>query len=190
MDCHCEALALFDPSGWAREPYKVPRERPAAQGVAANVPDRTITFNRFVHTAGSGYSASVPASSASERPASLVTAAALTWLAAAFMAAQGVLALTARTGALSAGVGGVLLGWAAVLAWVGWAFFRGRRWSRGPLVAAALLHLASFAGFVPSQPLALIPAAVALATVVAAVWPSTTRAMHWDDTSSSSADRT
>ena len=31
---------------------------------------------------------------------------------------------------------------------------------------------------------------VALATVVAAVWPSTTRAMHWDDTSSSSADRT
>jgi hypothetical protein len=90
-----------------------------------------------------------------------------------------VLAFTAR-GALGAGVGAALLGWAALLAWAGTAFFRGRRWSRGPVVAAGLLHLASFANFVPSQPLALIPAAVALGTVVAAVWPATTRALHLD----------
>lgn len=114
------------------------------------------------------------------RPAGLVVAAALTALFAAGMLGMGVLSVTSHPNGLTVGIGLVLLLWAAVLGLAAWGFARGRRWARGPVVAGGLLHLASFANFVPSQPLAVIPAALALVTVWAAVLPSTTAALRFD----------
>jgi len=121
----------------------------------------------------------VPVSTA--RPHSLIVAAALTGVAAALMAVMGVLSVLARFAALSVGIGAVLVAWALVLAWAAWGLFRGKRWARGPVVAGGLLHLASFANFMPSQPLAAIGAVVAAATVATAVWPSTTKALKLDE---------
>ena len=119
----------------------------------------------------------VPAAQPPVRPLSLLVAAGLTAVAAAFMAVVGVESVLANPGPLSAGIAAVLALWALFLAWASRGMFLGRRWSRGPVVAAGLLHLASFANFVGSQPLAVIPAAVALVTVGAARRPATTRAL-------------
>ncbi len=122
----------------------------------------------------------MPRPNAASKPVGQVVAAALSGAAAVFMAVLGVISAATNVSPLSAAVGGVLLLWAAIIGVASLGLYRGRRWSRGPVVAAALLHVASFANFVPSQTLAVIPAAVALATVVAAVWPTTTAALYRD----------
>lgn len=120
-----------------------------------------------------------PSRPADARPPSVLLAAVLTGLFALGMAVMGVLSVASDPNLITLGIGLVLGAWAAVLAAAARGMFLGRRWSRGPVVAAGLLHLASFGGFVPSQPLALIPAALGGAAVVAAVWPSTTAALRF-----------
>ncbi len=114
------------------------------------------------------------------RPVPLLVAAGLTAAAAVFMAVVAVESIVANPGALSAGIAAVLAIWALFLAWASRGMFLGRRWARGPVVAAGLLHVASFANFVGSQPLAVFPALVALVTVVAALRPATTTALGLD----------
>lgn len=111
-------------------------------------------------------------------PPSLLVAAGLTGVAAAFFAIMGVGSAVASPTALGFGIGAVLLAWAAVLAVAAVGLARRRRWARGPVVAAGALHLASFANFVPSQPWALLGVAVAACTLAAALWPSTTKALR------------
>lgn len=106
-------------------------------------------------------------------------ASALTALFGVGMAVMGVLAVASKPNLVTAGIGGVLWVWAGVLAWAARGMWWGRRWSRGPVVAGGLLHLASFANFAGNQPLALLPAGLALAAVAAAVWPTTTSALHF-----------
>lgn len=122
----------------------------------------------------------MPKPAARSRPLSLIVAAILSGLAAAALAIMGVASAASHPSLLSAGIGAVLLVWAAAVGSASTALYRGRRWSRGLVVAAGLLHAATFANFVPSQPLAVVPATIALVTVVAAVWPSTTAALHLD----------
>ncbi len=111
------------------------------------------------------------------RPPSLLLAAAVTALFALGMAVMGVLSVAGNPNIITLGIGLVLGAWAAVLAWAARGLARGRRWSRGPVVAAGLLHLASFGGFVSTQPWALVPAVLAGLAVAGAVWPSTTAAL-------------
>nr|NLI49231.1 hypothetical protein [Propionibacterium sp.] len=113
------------------------------------------------------------------RPAGMLLAAGLTGLFAAGMVVMGVLSVASHPNPITFGIGAVLWLWAAVLAWAARGMALGRRWSRGPVVAAGLLHLASFANFVPSQPLAALPAALAAVTVAGALWPSTTAALRF-----------
>ena len=109
----------------------------------------------------------------------MLVAAGLTALFALGMLVMGALSVASHPNPVTAGIGAVLWLWAGVLTWAARGMALGRRWSRGPVVAAGLLHLASFANFVPNQPLALIPAAVAAATVAGALWPSTTAALRF-----------
>lgn len=63
----------------------------------------------------------------------------------------------------------------------GWGMWRLSIFSRGAIVAAALLHLAVIASDYVSGPyawLAILLAVVPVATVIATVWPSTTRALE------------
>ncbi|WP_040160404.1 hypothetical protein [Nigerium massiliense] len=114
------------------------------------------------------------------RPAALVLAAALSAVAAVFLLAMAGASLSAGGGSLGRGVAAFLALWGLIVGWVSIALFRGRPWARGPVVAAALIHVASMVSFATSQPWAWLGAVVALATVVAAVWPSTTHALHLD----------
>lgn len=111
-------------------------------------------------------------------PLSVLVAAGLTAAASVFMIVMGIGSAVANPTALGLEIAAVLLAWGAVLAASAIGMARTRRWARGPVVAAGLLHLASFASFVPSQPWALVGVLVAAATVAAALWPSTTRALR------------
>ncbi len=115
-----------------------------------------------------------------ETPWSVRIATALTGLAALALAGIGVATIVARPDALSVGVAAVLLVWAAVCAVGARGLLRGRAWARGPVVAAGLLHAASCASFVGSQPWAVVPALLAICAVGAAVHPATTRFLHLD----------
>lgn len=115
------------------------------------------------------------------RPASVWLAGGLTCLAACTLVGIAVASFVAAPDALSAGIAGVLITWGLICGWAGAAMLRGRPLSRGGVVAAGLLHLASCAGFVPSQPWAVVPTVVAATTVAAAVWPTTTAFLRFNE---------
>lgn len=112
------------------------------------------------------------------RPAGLVAASLATGALAAFTTVMAVLSLTSGHGWLSRGVALMLLLWGAGVAAAAWGFWRGSAWSRGPLVAVGLLHLAAYGQFALNQPLALVGAVLALTAVVGALLPTTTRALR------------
>lgn len=114
------------------------------------------------------------------RPASLVLSASLSAAAAVFVFAMAGAALAVGGSTLGVGVAAFLLLWGLFVAAASWFLLRARPWARGPVVAAALIHLASMVSFGAHQPWAWLGAAIALGTVVAAVWPATTRALHLD----------
>ncbi len=91
---------------------------------------------------------------------------------AVFFLAMAVLSLTSGHGAFSGGVAIALILWGLIVGVCGFFLLRGARWARGPVVAAALLHVFSFAQFsMNGSPLTLIGAIVALAIVVGALHP-------------------
>ena len=110
----------------------------------------------------------------------LVLPATLSGLSALFLFAMAVAALAAGGGTFGVGVASFLALWGAAVAVVSYFLARGRPWARGPVVAAALIHLASMVSFAANQPWAWAGAAVALATVIATVRPAATRALSLD----------
>lgn len=75
----------------------------------------------------------------------------------------------------------MLIVYGAGLAVAAWGLWRLRTFSRGPVVATALLHLAVILAGVSTSPTPwalIVVALVPTATVVAAVWPSTTAALR------------
>lgn len=81
----------------------------------------------------------------------------------------GIASLAQRHAAFSLGVGAVLVGYGSAVALAGWFGCRGRAVTTGPMVAFALLHVASLLSFATYSwwtiPLTIIP----LATLVMAV---------------------
>lgn len=118
----------------------------------------------------------------SRRPASLLIATGGAALAAAVVFAFGIGSLASGHASFSVGIGVVLILYALVLAagaWLGW---RRNPLARGLIVAPALLNLATTISLLGSTDLPQrIGAATALAvigcTIVAAVLPSTRRAL-------------
>ena len=110
---------------------------------------------------------------ASPRPLGLTVAAVTTILFGLFFLGMAGLSLASGHGAFSGGVALALVLWGLMVGGVGVALLRGARWAMGPVVAAALLHVFSFAQFATdgSAPQALIGAVAALAIVVGALHP-------------------
>ncbi|MFT3877913.1 MAG: hypothetical protein QM708_16055 [Propioniciclava sp.] len=112
------------------------------------------------------------ASPASPRPAGIVVSVTTTAVLAVFFLVMAVLSLSSGHGSLSAGVAvalvvwGLLVGVSAVLLW------QGAAWSRGPVVAAGLLHVFAFGQLAVSAPLAVAGALAGAAAVAGAVLPS------------------
>lgn len=128
--------------------------------------------------AGGGYIAAV--AKPNPLPAAVWLAGTLTLAAGAGLAAVALASVAASPHEVVAwGIGAVLGVWAAIVLGGAVGLFRGRRWARGPVVAAALLHLASAASFAASQPWAWLAAGAAALTLVAALWPSTTAFLGW-----------
>lgn len=91
---------------------------------------------------------------------------------AVFFWVMAALSLAAGHGAFSGGVAIALVLWGLVVGACGIFLWRGARWARGPVVAAALLHVFSFAQFaIDSAPPALIGAVAALAILVGVLHP-------------------
>lgn len=114
------------------------------------------------------------------RPPSLTLAAVLVWLFAAAVAVIGVGAIAQFHGRFSAGVGAMLLTYAAALGWVGYAAWRCRFYSRGVLVATGMLHLLVALSSLSAGNVAVwvSVAALSAATVVCAMLPSTAAAIR------------
>jgi hypothetical protein len=92
-----------------------------------------------------------------------------------------VLSAVSGHGSFSGGVAVMLGIYGAGLLAAGWGLWRLSIFSRGAIVAAALLHIAVIASDYIQGPLAwvaILLAVVPVTTVVATVWPSTTRALE------------
>ncbi len=106
------------------------------------------------------------------RPLGLTVASLATIAFAVFFMVMAALSLSAGHGAFSGGVAIALVLWGLVVGVCGVFLWRGARWAVGPVVAASLLHVFSFAQFsMDGSPLALIGAVVAFAIVVGTVHP-------------------
>lgn len=106
------------------------------------------------------------------RPLGLTVAIATTVAFAVFFLVMAALSLSSGHGAFSGGVAVALVLWGLLVGACGVFLARGARWAMGPVVAAALLHVFSFAQFaMDGSPLALIGAVAALAIVVGVLHP-------------------
>ena len=88
------------------------------------------------------------------------------------------LSLTGGHGEFSWHVAIGLIVWALVVVGAALAMARRYWWSRGPIVATGVLHLAAFVQSTSVQPWAVLGVLVALMTVVGAVLPSTREALR------------
>jgi uncharacterized membrane protein YkvI len=115
-----------------------------------------------------------------KRPWGVVTASVLTAVTGVAALVLAVLSAFGGHGTFSNSVAGMLGVYGALLLGAAWALWRLMLFSRGPVVATALLHLAVIPGYVTGHffwvPLLL--ALVPIATIVGAVSPSTTRALE------------
>ena len=111
-------------------------------------------------------------------PLALLLAGWLTVAIAIFFVVLALLSLGGGHGAFSGNVALGLLAWALVVAAAGIAMLRRAWWSRGPVVAAGLLHLLAFGQSTLVAPWAALPAAAALVAVVGAVLPVTRSALR------------
>lgn len=99
----------------------------------------------------------------------------------------GIGSMAARNAGFSLGIGAVLIGYGALVLFGAWLGLRRNSWARGMIVAPALLHIATAVSFLQSDDTPqVIGASVALAllvaTVVAAVLPSTRQALSGPST--------
>ncbi|MEO7586667.1 MAG: hypothetical protein ABIS84_01425 [Arachnia sp.] len=94
----------------------------------------------------------------------------------------GVGSIAAAHAAFSLGIGAVLIGYGLLVLFGAWLGARRNPWARGLIVAPALLHIATAASLMQSEDTTQVVGAAAalvllVATVVAAVLPSTHRAL-------------
>ena len=94
----------------------------------------------------------------------------------------GVGSIAAAHAAFSLGIGAVLIGYGLLVLFGAWLGARRNPWARGLIVAPALLHIATAASLMQSADTSQVVGAAAalvllVATVVAAVLPSTHRAL-------------
>ena len=97
---------------------------------------------------------------------------------ASFFLVMAGLSLTGGHGEFSWHVAIGLIVWALVVVGAALAMARRYWWSRGPIVATGVLHLAAFVQSTSVQPWAVLGVLVALMTVVGAVLPSTREALR------------
>lgn len=113
----------------------------------------------------------MPASRPS-RPLGLVVAVVTTLAFALFFVVMAGLSLSSGHGAFSIGPAIALILWGGLVGACGVFLWRGARWARGPVVAAALLHVFAFAELAMNgSPVVLIGAVAALAIVVGVLHP-------------------
>lgn len=106
------------------------------------------------------------------RPLGLTVAIVTTIAFGVFFLVMAALSLSSGHGAFSGGVAIALILWGLIVGVCGVFLARGAKWARGPVVAAALLHVFSFAQFsMDGSPLALIGAIAALAILVGVLHP-------------------
>lgn len=94
---------------------------------------------------------------------------------------MGVLSAFSGHGSFSGGVAVMLCVYGLGLVGVAWALWRLRLFSRGPVVGAALLHLAVIVSGYLTGPylwISILASAVPVLTLVAVLWPSSTRALQ------------
>ena len=94
----------------------------------------------------------------------------------------GIGSMAARHAGFSLGIGAVLIGYGALVLFGAWLGVRRSAWARGLIVAPALLHIATAVSFLQSDDTPQVLGATAalvilVATVVAAVLPSTREAL-------------
>lgn len=99
----------------------------------------------------------------------------------------GIGSIAAANAGFSLGIGAVLIGYGALVLFGAWLGVRRNSWARGMIVAPALLHIATAVSFLQSDDTPqVIGASLALvllvATVVAAVLPSTRQALSGPST--------
>ena len=114
------------------------------------------------------------------RPWSLTVAALLVWLIALAVAGVGISSAVQLHGRFSAGVGVMLMAYAALLAWVGFAAWRCRFYSRGMLVGTGLLPLLLAGSSLQAGNVLvwLAVGAVSAVTVACAFAPATAKALR------------
>lgn len=117
-------------------------------------------------------------------------ATAVAGLAAGVFGALELLAISRDRLALGVGVSVVLLGYGAALLGIGHALSRRRRWSRGPAMAAAIIHLPvawSYRGDAPWVTAGL--GLLAIVTLIGLFAPSTTAVLTAQSGSAADSDR-
>lgn len=89
-----------------------------------------------------------------------------------FFLVMAALSVSAGHGAFSVGIAIALVLWGSIVGVCGFFVGRGAPWAKGPVVAAALLHVFAFAQFaIDGSPWALIGAVAAFAIVVGVLHP-------------------
>ena len=139
---------------------------------------RTVTTMPHTDAPGPADDSTPPASAPPASARGLWAAVVSSLAMAVFFVVMALLSMMAGHGEVSWHVAVGLLAWAMVVAAAALAMARRYWWSRGPVVATGVLHLAAFLQSTPLQPWALLGAAVALVTVVGAVLPSTREALR------------
>lgn len=128
---------------------------------------------RVVGRAGAArYRGRVP-QNPSSRPAGVLAAVAASLALAVFFVVMAVLSLSSGHGSLSGGVTFALVLWAVLVGASAVMLWRRAGWSRGPVIAAGLLHVLAFGQFTLSAPAAVLGALAGVIAVAGAVLPST-----------------
>lgn len=114
-------------------------------------------------------------SSAQSRPRSVVVAAGSTVALVVFTVGVAVLSLVSGHGVFSVGIAVALVVWAVLGSASTWLLWSRSGWARGPIVAIGAVHAFAYGQFGLTQAWAWVGSALAVATVVAVLWPTTTR---------------
>jgi hypothetical protein len=113
------------------------------------------------------------------KPAGLLVAALGTAAMAVLLVVLAVASLASGHGSFSGVIGVAVACYGLLLAAAAWGLWRGWGFARGPVIATALLNLATAVSMAAAAPLAWLVAALAAVTLVAAALPATSAGLRW-----------